>query len=110
MTGNSDVTRLVRVADEPLAIRKRYGVTEEISLSFLRHDKPVAFSCKVLRNCRSRKKWSDDENGIAGIQRRCRAGSRHRCVDERALRSIGRHRASVVCGDSKMRGRSPGAF
>src|SRR5258706_13695374 len=74
------------IADEPLAIRKRYGVTEEISLSFLRHDKPVAFSCKVLRNCRSRKKWSDDENGIAGIQRRCRAGSRHRCVDERALR------------------------
>jgi hypothetical protein len=25
-----------RIADEPLAIRKRYGVTEEISLSFLR--------------------------------------------------------------------------
>jgi len=25
-----------RVADEPLAIRKRYGVTEEISLSLLR--------------------------------------------------------------------------
>jgi hypothetical protein len=28
-----------QVANEPLAIRKRYGVAEEISLSFLRHDK-----------------------------------------------------------------------
>jgi hypothetical protein len=26
----------LRVADEPLAIRKHYGVTEEISLSFRR--------------------------------------------------------------------------
>src|SRR5713101_239102 len=33
---------------------------------------------------RETRKWSDDENGIAAIQRRCRAGSRHRCVDERA--------------------------
>ena len=32
------------------------------------HDKPVAFSCKVLP------KRSNDENGIAAIQRRCRAG------------------------------------
>src|ERR1700722_17191712 len=44
----------------------------------------------------SRPEWSDDENGIAAIQRSCRAGSRHRCVDERACRGIGSHRASVV--------------
>ena len=34
--------------------------------------------------------------GIAAIQRRCRAGSSYRCVDERACRRIGRPRASVV--------------
>jgi putative endonuclease len=38
------------------------------------------------QNLRSRREWSDDENGIAAVQRRCRAGSRHRSVDERALR------------------------
>jgi hypothetical protein len=32
----ADRVNCFRVADEPLAIRKRYGVTEEISLSFLR--------------------------------------------------------------------------
>ena len=40
------------------------------------HNKPVAFSYKVLRNRRSRKKWSADENGTAAIQRRRRARSR----------------------------------
>src|SRR5579862_8777571 len=39
------------------------------------------------------RKWSDDENGIAAIQRHCRARSRHRCVDERACRGIRSHRA-----------------
>src|SRR6266481_3418574 len=42
------------------------------------------------------RKWNDDETGIAAIQRRCRAGSRHRCVDEGAYRRIGSHRAAVV--------------
>src|SRR6266478_6366150 len=38
----------------------------------------------------------EGENGIAAIQRRCRARSRHRYVDEKARRRIGIHRASVV--------------
>jgi hypothetical protein len=33
--------------------------------------------------------WSEDENKIAAIQRRCRAGSHHRCVDERACSELG---------------------
>ena len=36
MISASAVFTNFRVADEPLAIRKRYGVTEEISLWFLR--------------------------------------------------------------------------
>src|ERR1700688_3126321 len=93
---SAPISEYLPFADEPLAIRKRYGVTRKYPFRPSGHDKPVAFSWKVLRNRRSRKKWSDDENGISAIQRRCRAGSRHRCVDERALRCIGSHRTSVV--------------
>ena len=42
------------------------------------------------------RKASDDDNGIAAIQRRCRAGPRDRCVDEGSCRRIGRDRTSVV--------------
>jgi hypothetical protein len=44
---------------EPLASRKRYGVIR----------------CYLTVDLEE--KWSEDENGIAAVQRRCRAGSRH---------------------------------
>jgi uncharacterized protein DUF4386 len=75
MTGKPSITDKGRFADEPLAIHRRYGGAPV-----------VALSCKGVRNRRSRKKWSDDENGVAAVQRGCRAGSRHRCVDETAFR------------------------
>src|SRR5205807_6689026 len=55
----------------------------------------------LIPNSRSRsKKWSDDENGLPAFQRRCRAGSCYRCVDESACRCILREsRASLPQSD-----------
>lgn len=72
---------LIYVSQGKGAVQTRLSSLRKYPFRSSGNDKPVALSCKLLR-----KRGSNDENGIAAIQRRCRAGSRHRCVDERACR------------------------
>ena len=48
------------------ALTKRCGVTEDLSLSFLVQEWYITIDLES-------RKWGDDEDGIAAIQRRCRA-------------------------------------
>jgi hypothetical protein len=83
----------------PVAILTRSGVTEDLSLSFL--------AVKVLCNHNLESgKWSDDEDGIAATQWRCRAGPAiDAWMKEHAgeLGAIARQWFEVMrkCGDDK---------
>src|SRR5271168_2276997 len=77
-----------RFADNTNTIRKSDGAAADLSMvpRGTTSRRPISYKgCYVTADLESRK-WSDDENRIAAIQRRCQEGSRHRCVDERACR------------------------